>query len=121
MSILHFNNRDYKIRKYDVYEEEDSVITQFVAEVILPDNLKTPEVWQAIEYLKASGYFFEVSRLRADNYCYIEGTLLDAKGNQEDYLPLAYLVKPQDYDKVRTFLIEQTSAVVNQDKNKRKE
>jgi len=46
MSILHFNNRDYKIRKYDVYEEEDSVITQFVAEVILPDNLKTPEVRQ---------------------------------------------------------------------------
>lgn len=118
MPVLHFNDRDYQIQKHDVL---DGVTTQFVAEVILPDNLKTPEVWQAVEYLKASGYFFEVSRLRADNYCYIEGTLLDAKGNQEDYLPLAYLVKPQDYDKVRTFLIEQTSAVVNQDKNKRKE
>ena len=106
MSILHFNNRDYKIRKYDVYEEEDSVITQFVAEVILPDNLKTPEVWQAIEYLKASGYFFEVHRLHADGYCYTDGTLLDAKDNQEDYLPLAYLIRPQDYEKVRQFLIE---------------
>ena len=104
MPILHFNDRDYQIQKHDVL---DGVTTQFVAEVILPDSLKTPEVWRAVEYLKASGYFFEVSRLRADSYCYIDGTLLDAKGNQEDFLPLAYLVKPQDYDKVRTFLITQ--------------
>lgn len=108
MPVLHFNDRDYQVQKREVLRDKNIITIQFTAEVILPDNLKTPKVWQAVEYLKASGYFFEVSRLRADDYCYIDGTLLDAKGNQEDYLPLAYLVKPQDYEKVRTFLITQT-------------
>lgn len=123
MPILHFNNRDYQIQKYAVHKKEDNITEQFVAEVILPDKLKTPEALKAVEYLKASGYFFEVHRLRADGYCYTDGTLLDAKGNQEDYLPLAYLIRPQDYEKVRQFLIEQTQmdTIINQDKNERKE
>ena len=39
---------------------------------------------------------------------------MDAKGKEEDYLPLGYLIKPQDYEKVRAFLISQMDIIISQ-------
>ncbi len=116
MTILHFNDRNYQVQQYSVQKNGKTIVAQFVAEVMLPDNLKTSEVLEAIKILKISGYFFEVHCSLIDKYCYTEGTLLDTKGNEEDYLPLGYLIKPQDYEKVRAFLISQMDIIISQNK-----
>lgn len=45
------NNYGYS-SLYSVQKNGDTIVAQFVAEVILPDKLKTSEVWEAIKILK---------------------------------------------------------------------